>query len=528
MVALRNFSASQVNAFNNCQRVWFIQWVLGIKGPQTPAQLRGVEIHTILEHYLRHGEILPAWKIDPSKWEKHELGYERYIEWAKPFLPDPNEPHLAVEQQVFLDTPSGERIDGYHEAAGIPLVGYIDMGRWSLEIPEVWDLKTTSNMRYVKTPAELHKDVQLNTYARWVFQVEPSLNEVKCGHIYVKVEAAGKKAPKTVRSQKVIPVSTTITRESNNEYWARDAATMDEMVTLAGMFDKEGDSDAFLQTIQPNVNFCSSYGGCPHRERCGISVKEEILEPSKGKLSMSFMDKVKARRAAEAKEKSGEAPAPDASEAAAAEAPKPKPKPKAKPAAPAKEKGAALSFKERMAAKKAGESVTPVEVVAEGTSDEPLDSTEAAADAVLPPDAPSRETSEERGEEIRAKAQEKADKKAATKKKKTTTRKTKHKRTLTLYFGCRPAKGEHQAYTLAEDWCHELFQALDEEIREKQSKGYWDLSFAGQKSSLAEAVQARIEAEDVPEVIVCNSGGMVKEITSLLIPFASDTVEAVR
>jgi hypothetical protein len=573
MAALRNFSASQINAFNNCQRVWFIQWILGVKGAQTAAQARGVEIHTILEHYLRHGEVLPAIEIDPVRFPAeiacpecadaaqadckecsgsgritrpgHGLGYERYIEWCVPHLPSPEEPHLAVEQQVFLDTPSGKRIDGYHDAEGIPLTGYIDMGRWSLEVPEIWDLKTTSNTRYVKTPAELHKDVQLNTYARWVFEVEPKLQEVKVGLIFVKVEAAGKNAPKTVRSAKVFPVSTTITRESNAEYWARDVLVMAEMKELAAPFNKkEDDWDTFLQSVPPTVNFCSAYGGCPHRERCGVSVQETLYKPVKGKIDMSFMDKVKKKRLADAAAaEGGEAPAPDASEAAAAAEPKPKPAAAAAKPKPAPAKSAARSFKDRLknkpvTVKTKTETEPPAEKTAEADAAEvPAEAAEtAAATDVLSPDAPSRTTGDERGEEIRAKAQEKADKKAAAAAKKATKkpRKGKHKREFTLYMGCTPTKGEHQGcFVLIDDWAQDILADLNEQVAESTKHAdYRLLGYAEEKVALGGAVQAAVEAKveagDMPAALVCLAGGQPREIANLLLPVASDVVMAAK
>ena len=273
---INNYSASQINAFNNCRRLWFLQSILRIRFPSSESQKRGKEIHAILEHWLKTGKLL----MD------HPLEFWRYIEWLIPYLPDWQEPHLAIEQEIWLDTPSGLPLKTIRDAPiGIPLKGFIDLGRWSLKIPVIGDLKTTTNMRYAKTPAELNQDTQLNTYARWVFGVEPELPAVKAGHWYLKVEGPGKKPPKNIRSKKVLPVFTEITREGNEGVWQRDCETMAEMRRVS--FTKH------WQDVEPNLNHCSAYGGCNFKEKCGISALDTLFQkPTKGQ-NMGFLDKIK-------------------------------------------------------------------------------------------------------------------------------------------------------------------------------------------------------------------------------------------
>jgi hypothetical protein len=501
MPQLRNFSASQINAFVNCARVWYLGWVLKIRGPKTIAQQRGTDIHGIVEYFIRTGEILANWPgCDPAAAERNErYGYVRYVEWMVKHLPPRDEEDLYVEQEIFLDTPSGEPIWGYDEATGVPLVGYIDLGLFGRVIPEVWDLKTTSNMRYAKTPAELNQDIQLNTYARWVFQRQASFTEVKAKHIYCKVESGAKPAPKRIRSEKILPVHTMITREGNNEVWGRMQGLMSQMNDLAAQDITLED----INEIKPNLNFCPAYGGCEHKEHCGVSEKEIILTIGKGaNNNMSFMDKIKKQAAAQGKVADTAAKAPEPK----VKAQEPEPEAKTEVEAP-KTKAGAFSFADRMKNK-------PIDII-----EEPK---------VLPPDAPARTTTEERGAELRGEAQTKVEKaatsKAATPKKKRTTKK--HKRELTLYFGCTPQKGEHQTYMLADDWTSSLMKEIDAQIREQTNQGYWALSYADQKSVLTEAVQGKVDEGAVPSVLVCNTGGLCREITNILIPVATDVVAA--
>lgn len=239
---------------------------------------------------------------------------------------------------------------------------------------------------------------------------------------------------------------------------------------------------------------------------------------------MSFMDKVKAKRAADAAAGgSTEAPAPDASQAAAAAEPPPPPAPKPKPAA--KPKSAAASFKDRLKNK-------PVNVATEEPPTSAAEAQEpavAAASDLLPPDAPTRETSAERSEELRGEAQAKADKKAADKAKKTTKKttksKSKHKREFTLYFGCTPTKGEHQSFIMVDDWIQDILAGLNEQVAEStKHTDYRLLGYAEEKVALAGAVQAKVESGDIPDALVCLTGGQAREVANLLMPVATDVV----
>jgi hypothetical protein len=448
---IRNYSASQIKAFNNCQRLWFLQSILRIRFPQTSAQKRGTDIHDILEHWLNtKGELKKT----------HPLEFWRYMEWLIPHLPDPKvEEHLAVEQEIWLDTPSGLPLLTHLDAPkGIPLKGFIDLGMWGRDIPVIGDLKTTTNMRYALTPAELNQDIQLNTYARWVFGVQPDLDTVEVGHWYLKVEGPGKKPPKKPKSVKVLPVFTEITRVGNAAVWERDCATMKQM-EIVSHAEKWEDVD-------PNLNHCSAYGGCNFREKCGVSARDTLFQQPKKGQDMSFLDKIKG---VEAKNK----PAIEVVEVAevviidegkvadlAAAAPK----------ATMKKGSFLANLKKKPVVAKAAEA---------DAAEVPV---EAAAAAIRPPDAAPPTPSTEEAEGIRNEAQEKleakeakkaaaAEKKAAAAEKKANKpRASKHKREFTLYIGCIPTKGEHQNYIMVEDWIKPTLAELNATVLESTKK----------------------------------------------------------
>lgn len=500
-------------------RVWFLGWVLGMRPPTTPAQQRGKDIHEIVEHYYKTGKIEASWPgRDPGAVERSiRLGYVRYVEWMMKAdcLPDPKEEHLYIEQQIFLDTPSGLPIGGYDEAQGIPLVGYIDMGRFGLEIPEVRDLKSTTNLRYAKTPAELNQDIQLNTYGRWVFERQSSLHTVRGSHVYCKVEGGDKPAPKTARSTKAFLVSTDITREGNAEVWGRMQGTMAEMVDLASSCSSLDD----LGDIEPNVNFCSAYGGCAHKETCGISPKETLYTPNKGTTGMSFLDKVKKAKAEAATQ---------LVEQLATHHEEPQP-----PARRANGGASGMSFRDRLKnepIRVAGGPPKAQEADAAEVPSEAAGAAVAAGNKILPPDGARRTTTPERGAELRGEAQEKADKKEKKKAATKRPRKGKHKRELTLYFNCTPQKGEHQGtFVLIEDVMQDILEVVNAEVAEKSDgkvTDYRELSYADEKMALANVVQQYIEEGELPPAIAVLGSGQGLEIANLLVPKATDIVRA--
>jgi RecB family exonuclease len=495
---INNFSASQINAFNNCQRLWFLQSILRIRFPESGARKRGKEIHDILEHYLKTGVI----KKD------HVLEFYRYIEWlvAAEALPDPKEEHLAIEQEIWLDSHNGlPLLDPNIAPIGIPIKGFIDLGLWGRIIPSIEDLKTTSNMRYAKTPAELNQDTQMNMYARWVLGVQKDLDEVQVGHIYVKVESANKKPPKKTRSKKVLPVYTTITRAGNEAVWQRDAATMEEM-KIVSLTERWED-------VEPNLNHCPSYGGCDFREKCGITAKTTLFQPPTKGQDMSFLDKIKNAEKNNAGPPAGVMVKEEVKAAPVEVA-----------AAPAKKESSFLAGLKKPPIELAAK----VEVKAEPTT-------------ILPPDAAPRTPSDEESEAIRNEAQEKldakeekkaaaAEKKAAAAEKKAAkpvTRKGKHKRELTLYIGCSPTKGEDQGFVMMEDWIAPIIEALNATVLEStQKQDYRLLGYAEEKIALTQAVTSAVRNGELPRALVCMASGVGREVATILIPLATDVVSA--
>ena len=557
---IRNFSASQIQAFSDCPRYWLQKWILNKRLPDNPAQIRGKAVHAVLEEYFKTG------KLD----ETHPLGYHRYIKWLKPILPDPNKEKVKPEFRLFLDTPSGKVIGGYNEAEGIPLVGIID-ALFQRDLLNIGDLKTTTDLRNAKTPAELYEDTQLNTYGKWAFGVDETLQTIRAEHWYVLVSSGvdkdgnPKPAVKHPRSNKILCVGVDLTRDSVNRIWERDCETMEKMKVAAKV-------ESF-EDLTPNVNFCDKYNGCDYKENCGIAPQQSLfakldtlttIKTKKGKIDMAgFMDKVNKARKKQGKEAAstepkkqedkGEPETESKVKAAAAKVNYAAAKAKSEAVQEkrvAKEKAKATeqsesdsnkvtkapSWKDRLKKSKKAQEDVETEKSAEKADSEP---SEANPESLTPPDGADRKTSSAEEEGLRAKAAKALEKKEAVKVKKEekerlkaegkeppkTTRKTKSKRGFTLYVGCMPAKGEHKNFELIEDWTAELISRLNETVKEATGHADYRLTGFNEKDVvLGGAISSKIEEDGLPAAIVVSG---YHPATDLLIPHATDVVRAI-
>jgi hypothetical protein len=489
---------------------------MGEKPPDTPAQKRGKEVHAILEEYFKTG-VIP---------QTHPLGYYRYVEWLVDagILPVPGKEFIAAEHRIFLDTATGLPIGGYDDGEGVPLVGVVDAGAYDRVPMEIGDLKTTSDLRWAKTPAELQVDTQMNTYAQWAFGIDKDLEEVTVAHYYVKVDPPGKQAVKNPKSTKVLRVSTEISRAGALRTWQRDIAIMEQMKVAALV--------PSFEDLTPNINFCPSYGGCDFKPTCGIKASKTLFaintpdKTKRKKTDMGFMDKIKT---AEAVKASKEAPEEKTTTAAPVETEAPEEKKEA-PKAAAKKNNFLANMKNKT-----------VDVKKEAAT------TEAEAEAsIVPPDGADRSTDESESEAIRAKAAAALEKKEAAKAakaakaadkaadkaagKKTTPRKSKHKRELTIYIGCMPMKGEDQLFTMVEDWAAPIIAALNAQVLEHTEKqDYRLLGYSEEKTALADAIASAVKDGDpLPSALVSLNSGVGREIVTLLTPLATDIVGSVK
>lgn len=393
---LTHTSASQVKDFEACPRLWFFKSVKKRRPPQTGAQARGTYVHGGLERYLK-GEDVTADKsalVTPEK-------LREYIEVLKPIV-DRASAGVDVGKSLVEHKDEMPTYDG-----GPTFVLIVDHARETTvagkTIPQIDDLKTTSDFRYCKTPDQLAQDVQMISYAQWVLRQyelysEPMPDFVSVRHVYVRTRG------KTVATER----QRLMTPDEVRAQWTRVCAMVEAMVQIARTVEDPMD-------VAPNTAACNNYGGCYFRPDChGTPAKSlaeafeqqqqqkqeergESMSTTPNGSGGSLMERLRA------KQKQGAAAPATPPAAAAPETTKkinivlegggvPTGAAAAPAAATAAPAGAATSrLRARLAGGAPVQAAAPVVSTGVGTV-APAASVVSSVPNVLPPDAPSRET----------------------------------------------------------------------------------------------------------------------------------------
>jgi hypothetical protein len=261
-------SASQVEAYRRCPRFWFNQSVLKIRTPPSPAQERGSKCHKTVETFFETGAL---------------VGDTEALAITQPVMSllPPRGEELLVEHKIEMATYVG----------GPSWIGYIDYFDPREHPIHVGDLKSTSDIRYCKTPSELVGLVQMNSYAHWALGEYPAENEVRLSHTYMV----------TRRPHKAHVVQAVTNRSIVSQNWSRDLATVREMQAWATERPETADA------LPPNTNACDMYGGCAFRKQCGLMPKLNLFRnlekkkmtdaPTNGTKPMSLSERLAAKRA---------------------------------------------------------------------------------------------------------------------------------------------------------------------------------------------------------------------------------------
>lgn len=251
------FSASRIERWINCNRKAGWQYIAGYEDPGTGATDFGVTVHAVLESYKRDG-IPPNTMTDEGALASEAL------------------PHV----EDFILPPAGNaQIEGYFVLQGRhKWQGYKDLSKPG----HVLDYKTSSNIaKWAKTPDVLMTDPQAVLYAAHALTQEPTLAAVRLTWLYLSKR----------RPYKAHPVDVVMTREHAMRAFAALEAIADEFDAAAALAppDPPGRHRFVLDTLQPNLSHCDSYGGCPHKARCGISFFSNPENVRHERTNMDFL-----------------------------------------------------------------------------------------------------------------------------------------------------------------------------------------------------------------------------------------------
>jgi PD-(D/E)XK nuclease superfamily len=168
-------SASQVQLFRNCQRAWAFRYIQGIESPPGPGAVLGGSVHAQLETYLLGGD------LDFTT----EVGYIAASGLAH--LPQPGTPGMRVEHEFHFLGPSGHSYLGYKDVELHPSITRGERG-------VIIDHKTTSDLRWQKSPETLLTDIQATLYAVDFFRERPNENDVELRWVYYLTRGTKKSA----------------------------------------------------------------------------------------------------------------------------------------------------------------------------------------------------------------------------------------------------------------------------------------------------------------------------------------------
>lgn len=238
---------------DGCYKRWANRYVFGFKEDESEqsaeAKEKGIGLHARIAEYEKTGKMV----LDPLE----QKGLH--------FIPTPG-PDLWVEQP--FHRVEGTKISSSLYAAGVPFIGYIDLGHGRLtnkggeEGPdyrdpvgtyEVIDWKRKGNAKdrngglTYKQAFQLVRTVQMAGYGRVVANTQPSASYVRLSHGYFFEKG---EQPKKVTKLHVI--------DDALETWNRVESVARSLKDIARETD--------INKVPGNLLACDTYGGCPYRE----------------------------------------------------------------------------------------------------------------------------------------------------------------------------------------------------------------------------------------------------------------------
>jgi len=309
--AAHPLSATQIDTALLCERKWAYLKLAGLKPDSNRFATTGTDVHSVLEEWQSTGKPVDL-STDAGKIASAGLK----------LLPQPGT-HKA-EHEFRFDT----GVAVYH--------GYMDLrGPPTFPIQTVWDHKTTSNFRWMKTPELLRRDPQAMLYGTAVLH-EAKEKGITLGSGVLRVELnwlyylSDPKRPKSRKVQlHIVPDDAPRLPICPDEVDPKHFGIMPHS-ELTERFDEiQQTAKRLLQLyrdkpkpeeLPPNAAACSAYGGCPFEGKpCNLSTRERFqsMEAHEQAKTMTLAEKIRNKMAGKKPEES----APSKTETTTASAP---------------------------------------------------------------------------------------------------------------------------------------------------------------------------------------------------------------
>lgn len=242
-------SASQVADWHLCRRRWGIRRLDGLERSNPKADF-GKAVHLAMEKWLRHAEA-------PDASTRVGLVAARLV----PMVPAPRTRGLKAEHEFELRLPWAT------------WAGFIDALHTGVDPIEVYDHKTTSNLRWAKSETELRDDLQACVYAAWACEVTRQPGVMLVWN-YAETGAEG-------RTRRVAWL---MSREEARARVERERPAAEEIA-------KARATVARGTSLEPRWRSCGAYGGCPYRDLCEPTPEKEL----EALMAQSVQERMRAR-----------------------------------------------------------------------------------------------------------------------------------------------------------------------------------------------------------------------------------------
>lgn len=248
-------SPSQIGTFQLCQRKWAWDKIDGIPQPESPGTEMGKSVH-------KHQETWFTFRKPPMGTERSHVVARKLLEkWPHPSelrgllarnMPDV-EPHISATRPGYI------------------LHGYMDLGYWHPTqhgVYVVGDHKSTSSLNWAKTKEDLLEDPQGLGYPSCIFEALDEDQSFPGEHDDVRIMTRWVYVTTAQKPQTRV-VENLVTRQEVEERMQEFVDPTGRLIVLARSHDRALD-------LEPNLEACDRFGGCPYRENCKISGKERL------------------------------------------------------------------------------------------------------------------------------------------------------------------------------------------------------------------------------------------------------------
>ena len=250
------YSPSQIEWYELCERKWAWKYIDEVFVEGNAAAEFGTEVHGRLEDWLKNKKV-------PDD--------DRAGKLAQTMIPHLPAPHLVKPE--YVEKKFQLKIEELY------FTGVVDLTMPDDEIPIIMDHKTTSDMRWAKTPESLVVDPQATIYAYWAF-------------IHFAAERVGLQWTYGVTrgSPRAIPVERVVTKKEIEPRLLQSLQSAREMELIR-------QSGVRALDVSYDASACEAFGGCPFKEKCNLDARERMMAiMSQGEKKANFLSKLQERR----------------------------------------------------------------------------------------------------------------------------------------------------------------------------------------------------------------------------------------